>query len=151
MKIAFLGHEKKILFPITPKERAYVLKKLQENRVNNVQMLIKWSFEDLRNLEKGIWSAWEIHQSEIMLEKLSQLNESISIKSENEKERKLRSNLAPFISLMLRLNLEVKKARLPDRTEQLNTRIDFTKGRINEMVNEINALTEEKIKIVENK
>jgi hypothetical protein len=76
--------KKKAGYPRTPEETQNLLKELESKRVENVLMLIKWSFEDLLDLKKNLWYCYKDFDSVIAYEKYSQVDEALQIKEDNE-------------------------------------------------------------------
>lgn len=79
---------------------------------------------------------------------------SLPIKQIDKKDpvhKKLIDDLIWCVEITLKVNAELLIARLPDKIDQLNTRIEFTEKKINQIVYELYGLTEEEIKIVEEK
>jgi adenine-specific DNA-methyltransferase len=62
--------------------------------------------------------------------------------------RTLQFEIVTLVDQLLLLNAEKSEAKLPDRIAQLQSRIDYCEGRINEIVYQLYGLTEEEIKIV---
>ena len=60
-----------------------------------------------------------------------------------------RNEIIKHVSLLLKLNEEIKETKLQTNTEQLKQRIQHSEGKINELVYQLYELTEEEIKIVE--
>ena len=53
------------------------------------------------------------------------------------------------VELFIQLNVELKTANIPSKAEQLQTRIDHTENRINQLVYQLYGLTEKEIALVE--
>ncbi len=68
----------------------------------------------------------------------------------NPSSASLHASIITNVNLMLRLNIELEAAMLPDQKEHLKARIGHTDDKINRMVYQLYGLTEEEIKIVEN-
>jgi len=54
------------------------------------------------------------------------------------------------VELLIKLNNELKSSKLPDRIEQLQSRIEFIESKINQLVYQLYYLTEAEISIIEN-
>jgi type I restriction-modification system DNA methylase subunit len=54
------------------------------------------------------------------------------------------------VDLLIKLNIELKSAKLPDKIDQLQTQIEYTDKKINQLVYQLYDLTEEEISIIEN-
>lgn len=63
-----------------------ILMKLIDGRVQNVQMLINWSYADLKEMKKRYWEAYQDFKSEIIYEKFSQIDEAIQVKQGNDEQ-----------------------------------------------------------------
>ncbi|MCL4481846.1 MAG: N-6 DNA methylase [Bacteroidetes bacterium] len=61
------------------------------------------------------------------------------------------AKLNKLVAQLLQLNEEKSEAKLQSRVSQLESKIDYCEGRINEIVYQLYDLTEDEIKIVENK
>jgi hypothetical protein len=66
-----------------------------------------------------------------------------------EIESKTQNEIARNVDLLLRLNKELQNTILPEKSEQLKHRIEYTESKIDELVYQLYGLTEEDIKIIE--
>jgi hypothetical protein len=57
--------------------------------------------------------------------------------------------MVKHVDLLLKLNAELPEAKLPEKIEQLKSRIAYSEDKINQLVYELYGLTEEEIKIIE--
>lgn len=78
---------------------------------------------------------------------IRQYLETIPIKTDKTKELEI----AKLVEQLLHLNIELKEANLETKKEQIQNRITYCEDRINEIVYELYGLSEEEIKIIENK
>ncbi len=60
--------------------------KLIESKQENLHKLIQWNFEDLMEMKREYHQAYKDTQSEFIWEKLSQVDEAITIKIGNEEQ-----------------------------------------------------------------
>ena len=67
------------------------------------------------------------------------------------KEKTILESVVKLVDQLLKLNQEKTKAKLQTKINQLQSKIDYCEGRINEIVYHLYSLTEEEIKIVEEK
>jgi len=75
---------------------------------------------------------------------------AIPIKTiENEFEQSIREEIIKNVTGILKLNEELQNTRLPDKIELLNTRIEHTHKRINNLIYKLYDLSENEIEIVE--
>ena len=58
--------------------------------------------------------------------------------------------LVKQVDNLFRVNKEIQEIKIPNKLEQLNTKIEFFDNKINQLVYQLYELTEEEIKIVEN-
>jgi uncharacterized membrane protein len=58
--------------------------------------------------------------------------------------------IVKHVDLLLKLNAELPEAKLPEKIEQIKSRIAYSEDKINQLVYELYELTEEEIKIIEN-
>ncbi|MGC9354250.1 MAG: Eco57I restriction-modification methylase domain-containing protein [Mariniphaga sp.] len=66
-----------------------------------------------------------------------------------EMTNKAGKEIGEKVELLIHLNEELQTAKIPSKTEQLQTRIDHTENRIDQLVYELYGLTEEEIALVE--
>ncbi|MBX3164447.1 MAG: N-6 DNA methylase [Bacteroidetes bacterium] len=71
------------------------------------------------------------------------------IKTKDEIQKQ--NEIAKLVDLLLQLNKEKQEAKLENKIEQLQNRIDYAEQKINEIVYELYELSGEEIKIVESK
>lgn len=69
----------------------------------------------------------------------------------NPSEKKKHDEIVKHVETMLKLNKELRKAKLAAEQEQIKQRITYTDKKIDALVYELYGLTEEEIKIVEYK
>lgn len=67
----------------------------------------------------------------------------------NPAEKKKHDEIVKLVEMMLELNKERQKAKMPEEQEQLKQRISYTDKKIDTLVYELYGLTEEEIKVVE--
>ena len=67
----------------------------------------------------------------------------------NKSEEKSHDEIVKHVDLLLKLNAELPEAKLPEKIEQLKSRIAYSEDKINQLVYELYGLTEEEIKIIE--
>lgn len=77
----------------TPKQNAAKLKQLEEKRIDNVQFLITWTFEELKQLKADLHQRINMAKDEGLAdivkyveEKWMQVHEAIAVKKGNEKQ-----------------------------------------------------------------
>jgi len=68
---------------------------------------------------------------------------------DNQYDFQIQSEIILLVELLIQLNKELQTAKIPSKTEQMQTRIDHTETRINRLVYELYGLTEEEIALVE--
>ncbi len=73
------------------------------------------------------------------------------IDEKNKSGKALHNEIVQLVETMLQLNKEKQQITLPDKLEQLNTRIKYTDDKINKLVYQLYGLSEEEIGIVEGK
>jgi type I restriction-modification system DNA methylase subunit len=78
----------------------------------------------------------------------SQYMERVTIPIINDRSKK---EIEILVINMISLNEELQLEKLPDKLDQLKSRIQYTDQRINELVYKLYGLTEEEVKIVEGK
>jgi hypothetical protein len=71
-------------YPKTPEDRLMVLEKIRRCRVENVLKLIRWKYDDLKELKEDLWNAYEETESEIIWENFLHVDEALQIKEEKE-------------------------------------------------------------------
>ncbi|MGN6196842.1 MAG: Eco57I restriction-modification methylase domain-containing protein [Ginsengibacter sp.] len=71
------------------------------------------------------------------------------IDENNKSEKSLHDEIVHLVETMLQLQKEKQQSTLPDKLDQLNTRIEYTDEKINKLVFELYGLGEEERKIVE--
>ncbi|GAB1453514.1 Eco57I restriction-modification methylase domain-containing protein [Draconibacterium sp.] len=71
------------------------------------------------------------------------------VDTKNPTSKKLMDDIIWCVDILLQANSELLVARLPDKKEQLKTRITFTENKINQIVYEIYGLNDAEIKMVE--
>lgn len=67
----------------------------------------------------------------------------------NKSEVKSHDEIVKHVDLLLKLNAELPEAKLPEKIEQLKSRIAYSEDEINQLVYELYDLTEDEIKMVE--
>lgn len=67
----------------------------------------------------------------------------------NKLEIKLRDDIISSVDLMLKLNEELQTSKLPDKIEQLKSRIEHSDNKINQLVYQLYGLTDVETKIIE--
>ncbi len=75
---------------------------------------------------------------------------SLPIKQFDKSNFALCNDIVKHVDILLKLNEELKEAKLPEKIDQLKTRIGYSEDKINQLVYELYGLTEEEIKIIEN-
>ena len=63
----------------------------------------------------------------------------------------LNDKIVQLIETMLQLQKEKQQTNLPDKLNQLEARIKYTDDKINQLVFELYGLSEEEVKIIEEK
>lgn len=71
------------------------------------------------------------------------------INFKNEIQIQKYDEIIKHVELLLKLNAELPEAKLPEKIEQLKSRIAYSEDKINQLVYELYGLTEEEIKIIE--
>jgi hypothetical protein len=71
----------------------------------------------------------------------------INLKSNNDEA--LKSEIVKLVDQLLKLNEEIKEAKLQTQIDQIKSKIDYCENRINELVYQLYGLTQEDIRIVE--
>jgi peptidoglycan hydrolase CwlO-like protein len=74
-----------------------------------------------------------------------------SINFNNSKDYDLHTEIVKLVNQLLKLNEEKAEVKLQTKITQLQSKIDYCEGRINEIVYQLYGLTKEEIKIVEKK
>jgi restriction endonuclease S subunit len=64
---------------------------------------------------------------------------------------KIGHEIGNLVEQVIKLHEELRKTKIPNRIEQLKTRIEFHDNKINQLVYQLYELTEEEIKIMEGK
>ena len=67
----------------------------------------------------------------------------------NPSEKSLHDEIVKYVDTMLALNKEINKTKLPDRRNQIESRIKYTDKKIDALVYKLYGLTEDEIKIIE--
>jgi hypothetical protein len=62
---------------------------------------------------------------------------------------KTQNEIIKLVDQLLQLNKEIQQTRLPNKIEQLQSRIDFYEQKINETVYRLYGLTKDEIEIIE--
>jgi hypothetical protein len=73
----------------------------------------------------------------------------VNLKSAKDESSK--NEIVKLVDQLLNLNIEKAEAKLPSRVSQLESKIDYCEDRINEIVYQLYDLTEDDVKIVENR
>lgn len=73
------------------------------------------------------------------------------IDEKNKTEKSLHDEIVQLVDTMLQLQQQKQTATLPEQLQQLEQRITYTDDKINEKVYALYGLTEEEVKVVENK
>lgn len=73
---------------------------------------------------------------------------SIPIPTITKENKSLHDEIVHLVETMLQLQKEKQQTTLPDKLDQLNTRIEYTDEKINKLVFELYGLGEEEIKII---
>ena len=68
---------------------------------------------------------------------------------ENKKQKQSYDEIVKIVDLLLQLNKELQVATLPEKTEQIQSRIGYCEDKINEIVYRLYGLTEEEVKVIE--
>jgi hypothetical protein len=74
-----------------------------------------------------------------------------TIDKKNKTEKFLHHEIVQLVETILQLNKEKQQIKTSDKLEQLNTRIQYTDDKINKLVYQLYGLSEEEIKIVEDR
>ena len=64
-------------------------------------------------------------------------------------DTKIKKEIIKYVDLLLKLNQDLQEATVPNRIEQIKSRIEYSEDKINEIVYGLYGLTEEEIKVVE--
>ena len=85
--------------------------------------------------------------------RIAQLNEIpiVDIVFTNKNEKHFHDQIVNFVEQLLQLNKDLQATTLETKKEQLKNKIDYCEDKINQLVYELYNLTEDEIKIVENK
>jgi hypothetical protein len=100
--------------------------------------LLNWYYQTL-NPEKGEALA-EVKKSNVAKLPIKQLDKS---------QKSLHNEIVHLVETMLQLQKEKQQTTLPDKLDQLKTRIEYTDEKINKLVFELYGLGEEERRIVE--
>lgn len=72
-----------------------------------------------------------------------------NIDFKNSMQKKNHDEIVKYVDLLLKLNEEIKTAKLQTKIEQIKSRIEHSEEKINQLVYELYNLTEKEIKIIE--
>jgi preprotein translocase subunit SecA len=67
----------------------------------------------------------------------------------NKSEVKIQHEIIHHVDVLLKLNIELKDAKLQTNVNQLKQRIEHSEDKINQLVYELYDLSEEDIKVIE--
>ena len=104
--------------------------------------LLNWYYQNILNPEKGEALA-QVKRGHIALLPIKEINIS------TKEEVALHDEIVHLVETMLQLQKEKQQTTLPDKLDQLNTRIEYTDEKINKLVFELYGLGEEERRIVE--